>query len=117
MLRANILVNPTFLNFLPFLKCIIEQLTKELKDIKESGGDDKSEQPTSGIDTSKLKSQVNLLKKRNDLLEKQKIESGSDAQIDIDTKSQQIIQKIIHKIIRKVLSLFPIKTSSHLLQI
>ena len=36
----------------------IEQLTKELKDIKESGGDDKSEQPTSGIDTSKLKSQV-----------------------------------------------------------
>ena len=42
-------------------------------------------------------------KKKNvdDLLEKQKIESGSDAQIDIDTKSQQIIQKIIDQTLIK----------------
>ena len=42
-------------------------------------------------------------KKKNidDLLEKQKIESGSDPQIDIDTKSQQIIQKILDQTLIK----------------
>ena len=71
----------------------IEQLTKELKDIKESGGDDKSEQPTSGIDTSKLKSQVNLLKKRNDLLEKQ----TKDQQIQIEKYKSDLAQKEIEE--------------------
>lgn len=72
----------------------LEQLTKEIKELKESGksnNDEKShiEQSTNGVDSSKLKSQVNLLKKRNDLLEKQ----SKEQQIQIDKLKSDLAQK------------------------